>query len=591
MLFVITFVAIVGIGVIAFLATGNDESIFRSVWISFMQTLDAGNLSDAEGSFFYVFMMTVSTIVGIFVTSMLISIISNGFQSRLENLQKGTSQVIEKNHTLILGWNDNVPVIVGELVDANRSVKRPVIVILSENDIAATADSLKQLVKRFENTKVIIRKGSIHDQSSLEMCAIDQAKSVIVSDVDDVETIQALLAIRQTAFCREHHHGFVSAIFTSRKNLKIAQDICHDKLEAIHVFSAMNRIMAQTCLQPGLSFVYKELFDFQGDEFYFFRDERLAGMTVDQVANCFNKSAFVGLCREGKVLLNPHSSEVLQAHDQVIVISEDDDTIRLDGTPSDRFDAFIVHASHSESRAKRNILSIGYNDNTLCVIQEMLPFVMAGTHVTFLTPMALDSESIDRMQNDDAMMFDFVVGPTYDRETLDQLNYADIDTIIVFANNPEDGERSDSETLLTVLNLKKIEEERHLDIAIIIEIEENRNEAVLQYASVDDFIISNVLSNKMLCQIAENRHLNQVFGELLDEKGSEIYLKHAENYVMLHEPVDFYAVVKSALLKKEMAIGYKIKSVKENGGVVINPMKDDLITFSAGDCIILLAQD
>ncbi len=43
--------------------------------------------------------------------------------------------------------------------------------------------------------------------------------------------------------------------------------------------------------------------------------------------------------------------------------------------------------------------------------------------------------------------------------------------------------------------------------------------------------------------------------------------------------------------KGETAIGYKIKGATANGGVVINPKKDDLITFSAGDCIIVLAQD
>jgi|GEM_PF-588911 len=591
MLFLITFVSIVGIGILAFLVAGNEASVFHSVWISFMQTLDAGNLSDAEGSFVYVFMMTISTIIGIFVTSMLISIISNGFQSRLENLRKGTSQVIEKNHTLILGWNDNVPVIVAELIEANRSAKKPVIVILSEEDMTATSESLKQTVKRFENTKVILRKGTIHDQSSLEMCAIDEAKTVIVSDVDDVDTIKALLAIKQTGFFREGHNGFVSAIFASRKNLKIAQDICHDKLEAIHVSDAMNRIMAQTCLQPGLSFVYKDLFDFKGDEFYFYHDERLTGKTVSEVVNQFQKSAFVGFCRKGIITLNPDPSEVISATDQVIVISEDDDTIFLDGTTSGRYDTQIVPTAHSESRAIRNILSIGYNANTLCVIREMLPFVKTGTRVTFLTPTPVDEEAVKSLRNESIMDLHFLVGTTYDQESLEQLDYQGVDTIIVFANNPDDGERSDSETLLTVLNLKQIEKDRHLSIAIIIEIEENRNETVLQYASVDDFIISNVLSNKMLCQIAENRHLNQVFEELLDEEGSEIYLKHVENYVTLQKPVDFYTIVRSAMLKKETAIGYKIKSAKANGGVVINPKKDDLITFSPGDCIILLAQD
>jgi len=144
---------------------------------------------------------------------------------------------------------------------------------------------------------------------------------------------------------------------------------------------------------------------------------------------------------------------------------------------------------------------------------------------------------------------------------------------------------------LTVLNLKQIEKERKFNASIIIEIEKNENEYILKYASVDDFIISNVLANKMLCQISENRNLRKVFQELLGEEGSEIYLKHVEDYVTINEEVNFYTISKSASLKNEIAIGYKKKAVSENGGIVINPKKDKQVVFSKGDSIILIAID
>ncbi len=111
MLFGVTLIAVVLLGLAAyFVNTGINEPFLATLWMSFMLTLDAGNLTGVQGSSLYLIVFTVSTMVGIFVTSMLTSIISNGLQTKLEALQKGRSLVIESNHVLILGFNYNVPV-------------------------------------------------------------------------------------------------------------------------------------------------------------------------------------------------------------------------------------------------------------------------------------------------------------------------------------------------------------------------------------------------------------------------------------------------------------------------------------------------
>ncbi|MDD3842853.1 MAG: hypothetical protein PHD24_05350, partial [Candidatus Izemoplasmatales bacterium] len=170
MLSIVTFTAVILIGLLSYFFSGGETTVFETLWISLMQTLDAGNLSNVDGSIWYVLLMTVATIVGIFITSMLISVLSNGFQKKLENMQKGTSLVIEKGHTLLLGWNANIPIIVSEILVANESVKHPVIVILSETDTRSVIDELKATVKDFKNTKIIVRCGEIHLKDNLEMC-------------------------------------------------------------------------------------------------------------------------------------------------------------------------------------------------------------------------------------------------------------------------------------------------------------------------------------------------------------------------------------------------------------------------------------
>jgi len=99
-LFIILFVIVLLISLILYLV--NPDIAFGSlIWKSLMMTLDAGNLDGTSGSTFYMIMMTLATIVGIFITSVFIGLILNGFQTKLESLSKGRSKVIENNHTLI----------------------------------------------------------------------------------------------------------------------------------------------------------------------------------------------------------------------------------------------------------------------------------------------------------------------------------------------------------------------------------------------------------------------------------------------------------------------------------------------------------
>src|SRR5688572_9690374 len=75
--------------------------VVEGSWQSLMRTLDAGNLQGDEGWTLRLPMLLV-TIGGIFLVSILIGTITSGLESRLDELRKGRSRVIEENHTLIL---------------------------------------------------------------------------------------------------------------------------------------------------------------------------------------------------------------------------------------------------------------------------------------------------------------------------------------------------------------------------------------------------------------------------------------------------------------------------------------------------------
>jgi hypothetical protein len=112
---------------------------------------------------------------------------------------------------------------------------------------------------------------------------------------------------------------------------------------------------------------------------------------------------------------------------------------------------------------------------------------------------------------------------------------------------------------------------------------------------VDDFIVSDHLISLMMSQLSENGDLYDVFTDLFDPEGSELYLKPITDYVEVGQPVNFYTVVEAARRRNEVAIGYRIVSdqheAEKSYGVHTNPKKSEEVTFAPEDKIIVLAED
>jgi hypothetical protein len=120
-----------------------------------------------------------------------------------------------------------------------------------------------------------------------------------------------------------------------------------------------------------------------------------------------------------------------------------------------------------------------------------------------------------------------------------------------------------------------------------------RNRRLAEVTKADDFIVSNRLISLILAQVTENKGLNAVFTDLFDPEGAEVYLKPVDEYVMPGHEVNTATIVAAARKKGEVAIGYRIAADSGNAdkayGVIINPSKDRLRTFSVADRIIVLA--
>ena len=92
-----------------------------------------------------------------------------------------------------------------------------------------------------------------------------------------------------------------------------------------------------------------------------------------------------------------------------------------------------------------------------------------------------------------------------------------------------------------------------------------RNRELAEVTRADDFVVSNKLVSLMLAQASENEYLSAIFDDLLDEKGSEIYMRPVDDYVAIDRPVIFYTVAEAARRRGEVAIGYRRAAERPSG--------------------------
>ena len=503
----------------------------EAAWESLMRTLDPGTMGGDTGWGFRAIMFLV-TLSGLFIISSLIGVLTSGLESKMDELRKGRSFVVEENHTLILGWSANVFTIVSELVIANENQKAPRIVILADRDKVEMEEELRSKVGSTKNTRVICRTGSPIDLYDLEIANPHQAKSIIILSPDeaksdaDSQVIKTILALTNNPRRREEPYHIVAEI-RQAKNMEAARLVGRDEAQIVQSDELIARITVQTCRQSGMSVIYTELLDYGGDEIYFKAEPGLTGKTFGEALFAYEESTLMGIhTRDGKVLVNPPMNTVLQDDDEIIAISEDDDTVKLSGISSFGVDESLIRNVAPAPAIPERTLILGWNARGCLIINELDSYVAPGSEVVVMADLPEVELQIARLcgnlQNLNAR---FETGDTTDRRTLDSLQIADFEHVIVLGYSETMGaQQADARTLITLLHLRQIEENSGKSLAIVSEMQDVRNRELAEVTQADDFIVSDNLVSLLLTQVSENKHLHAVFAELMFGPCSVIYL-------------------------------------------------------------------
>lgn len=288
---------------------------------------------------------------------------------------------------------------------------------------------------------------------------------------------------------------------------------------------------------------------------------------------------------------------VLAEGDQVIAISQDDDTVVVNA-PLDDLATGVELPPAAGTQLHERILVLGWNALGPLILRNLDGYVETGSLAQIIAdPNCVRPDEAAINANLRAMTASVTAADTTAHAPLaDALASGQIDHVVILCyRGGLTAAEADARTLMTLLQVRQIlgrlpSDARHPTIAT--ELLDVRDVELARVASSDDFVLSEQLTSLMMAQLSENRELGPVFTDLLDAEGTDMSLRPATAYVTAGREVPFSHAVRAARSRGEVAIGYRSARLAASGspsaGVVLNPIKSAPVTFGEDDQIIVL---
>ena len=166
-----------------FYSPEEGESLGRWYDVIFL-LMDPGSSSGAMSSPFVI----ICALIGLVVFSgMLISVISNVLERRVESYLNGETVYDLRDHIVIIGYNDSVPSLVRTLHTKDKTARNLFIVIQSGQTTEDVRTRLHLSSDEWMERNTLVLHGESHSREDLEKLHIDKCKEVWIIGDDTME--------------------------------------------------------------------------------------------------------------------------------------------------------------------------------------------------------------------------------------------------------------------------------------------------------------------------------------------------------------------------------------------------------------------
>ena len=515
----------------------------------------------------------------------------------MARLKAAPSPILDKGHTLILGWSPRIFTILKELAVANQNVRKPLVVVFANVDRAVMDAEIAKRAGDLGNLKVITRKGDTTSPTDLLRANVSGAKSVIVLDSDrggDAMIVATILAAKSISTNPEQK--FVAEV-DDPNTAEALEDSTNGQVVTVIPRDVIAKVTAQASRQPGIPAVILELLDFAGDEIYFVEVPALEGKTYFEAQLSFAKAAIFGVVPFGQTpVLNPSYNYKLQKGDKLVAIAEDDDKVNYTGLLQEIKRPKAV----SEKRAApqpRNLLVIGWSEMGKSVLAELAAFLPKGSVADVVSQPRFVEEELEQETKFGQLKVTHIKSTGEFSQLAELVTKKKYDEVLVLGYRGEkiSETEADGQTLLASMQLTRLFQKELAEGTaprLVAEILDPLKVPLAQTSSVDDLVVSENFAALLLAQLSENPKLSTIFTDLFNPtKGSAIHVRPMTDYAKLGEAISFAELVAKASARGETAIGWRVRA--ESGAhrvVAINPSKDSAITPFENDGLIVVGQ-
>ena len=595
---------------------GENNSFWQTFLSQLLTALDPGNFlvfelvaeSRPSHSLLFIICSLLSLFSGLMVVATLIGIVSSSIENVMLSFKKGKTFVVEKDHMIILGWNDQIFSIIKELEIAHENTKQICIVIMSSQETEIMRDEIENRVS-LKNLDIVYRSGNILDIEDLKKIGIKDSKSIIVlADIldRDAQAIKIVLTINKlTPGDFEFKTDFSVVVgMEDEENIQLLKQISQNTITIFNIHLLQSRIIAQCCRQTGLSLVYNDLLDFDGEEIYFLKVNTANNpkhrifleKSFQDISYMLNDAILIGVFTNNECVIQPDKKYLFKDGDELILIQHDDDEPEI--IEDLIYHEHLVCLSENLDETLKNILLINWNEDAPYILQDLNIYLKAESNVdVIINSERLSGLDINKLKEKNKLLGKFIQEDNLSQQVLRNLNLAQYDSIVLLSDNiiPDIvlSNASDAKSIITLLQLRIVLDNLNKsDIPIISQIQNPTSRDLMENEASYDVIVSNKLVGNYTCQLAENSKLELVFDEILQPDGSEFYMRDIRKYIKLNEKINFYTLCKSASKRNEIVIGYKIKAEESltNHGIYINPLKSEELVFHEGDQMIVLSE-
>ncbi|MBP5294269.1 MAG: hypothetical protein J6Y95_00965 [Lachnospiraceae bacterium] len=501
----------------------NEEGEVASVfWDSIATVINAWMPSFEDGSPGYVILMAITAIAGVLFTSVLIGIITSAIEEKIDNLKRGNSLVLEKDHIVVLGFNPGEYTLLEQLILASGG-KPDCIVVAEDMDREEMEQAIEENLEIPKNFRIVCRTADITDPAALEKCSVETSRTIIVNPTDDMRTIKAVLAVSTLLDEKGVPEISVNAII-SKEHFRIPPSIAEtNHISTLQTESIMAKMIAHSCTQTGLSDTFKELFNFEGSEFYLISLPGTEGLSFEDLSLRLDQAVPAGVVREGKVFMNPEADFQIRETDKILVFSEESDSAALRRMEAEEMPEELEIRIADNDEVKDTVI-VGYNETLPVILRELPENVSVVTLVSHRLPEEQEEELQKIAGERNLKLNHRQLNLRSEKGLLELARSAG--HIVMLSDHDKDPEEADMQEILLLMNLRDIRKRFDLHFNIAVEMQKEHNQKLVGRGDHTDFLVSSNMASLILAQIAESPELMEVFKEILSNKGNELYLKN-----------------------------------------------------------------